>query len=102
MSSEEKTTQNKILNSAKMEFLQRGFLNASLRNIVKDAGVTTGAFYRYYDSKDALFAALVDVHENYVLNLFNSTIDDFEKLSGNDQTEQMLEISGDCTMQMMY
>lgn len=96
MTQEMKNTLEKILSSAKQEFMEKGFLNASLRNIVKEAGVTTGAFYRYYDSKEALFAALVDEQANYVLDLFNSTVDDFEKLPGSEQTKQMLDTSGDC------
>lgn len=43
----------------KREFLEKGFKDASLRNIVKRAGVTTGAFYGYYPDKKALFEALV-------------------------------------------
>lgn len=93
---EEENTLNKILASAKEEFMEKGFLNASLRNIVKNAGVTTGAFYRYYDSKEALFAALVDEHAKYVLDLFNDTVDDFEKLPGHMQTEQMVDTSSAC------
>lgn len=38
-------TQTRILAAAKTEFLEKGFRNASLRTIVKLAGVTTGAFY---------------------------------------------------------
>lgn len=91
--SEEGTTLDKILSSAKQEFMEKGFLNASLRSIVKKAGVTTGAFYRYYDSKEALFAALVDEEAKYVLDLFDNTIDEFEKLPGDTQTEQMLDTS---------
>lgn len=41
---EESATQQKILEAAKQEFLEKGFQGASLRNIVKTAGVTTGAF----------------------------------------------------------
>ena len=33
-----------ILTAAMDEFLEKGFQSASLRNIVKQAGVTTGAF----------------------------------------------------------
>lgn len=44
MKCEEGNTKENILNAAKREFLDKGFLNASLRNIVKEAGVTTGAF----------------------------------------------------------
>ena len=42
--------------------MEKGFQKASLRNIVKIAGVTTGAFYRCYSSKEVLFAALVEPH----------------------------------------
>ena len=38
------STLEKIHIAAKQEFLDKGFQLASLRNIVKTAGVTTGAF----------------------------------------------------------
>lgn len=44
--------------AAKKEFLEKGFRSASLRNIVKSAGVTTGAFYGYYSSKEELLPHL--------------------------------------------
>lgn len=97
----EESTLSRILHSAKQEFMEKGFLNASLRNIVKNAGVTTGAFYRYYDSKEALFAALVDEHAAYILKLFNSTVDDLEKLPGEEQTKQMLDTSSACLLEMI-
>ena len=53
MSETEMTTLARIHAAAKEEFLQKGFQKASLRNIVKQAGVTTGAFYGYYESKEA-------------------------------------------------
>ena len=53
-------TKSKILESAKNEFLEKGFMNASLRTIASNAGVTTGAMYRHFKDKDALFCALVD------------------------------------------
>lgn len=53
-------TKKKILASAKKEFLEKGFMNASLRTIAANAGVTTGAMYRHFKDKDALFCALVD------------------------------------------
>ena len=42
------------------EFLEKGFMNASLRTIAANAGLTTGAMYRHFKDKDALFCALVD------------------------------------------
>ena len=56
----EKETKKKLLESAKKEFLEKGYMHASLRNICKNAGVITGALYFFFRDKKALFAALVD------------------------------------------
>ena len=45
-----------IIEAAKMEFLQNGFRSASIGNIAKRAGVTTGAIYTRYKGKDELLA----------------------------------------------
>ena len=55
MADNEISTLDAILSAAKREFSEKGFQSASLRKIVKDAGVTTGAFYGYYKSKEELF-----------------------------------------------
>lgn len=49
----------RILESAKREFLQKGFLDASLQDICRDAGVTTGALYKRFKGKEELFCAVV-------------------------------------------
>ena len=72
-----------------------------LRNIVKTAGVTTGAFYGYYKSKEELFDALVCEQAEYVLSLFDTTLGNFNKLSGEEQTQMMTDISGDAMFQMV-
>ena len=60
MSESAAETKAKILESAKNEFLDKGFVNASLRTIASNAGLTTGAMYRHFKDKNALFCALVD------------------------------------------
>ncbi|MBQ6568470.1 MAG: helix-turn-helix transcriptional regulator, partial [Treponema sp.] len=54
MEEKENETLKRILAVAQTEFLDKGFRGASLRAIVKEAGVTTGAFYGYFKSKEAL------------------------------------------------
>lgn len=49
----------KILESARAEFLLKGFRNASLREICEKAGVTTGALYKRFSGKEELFDAVV-------------------------------------------
>lgn len=50
----------KLLESAKKEFLERGFELASLKNICDRAQVTTGALYNRYKGKEELFAKVVE------------------------------------------
>lgn len=56
----DRETREKLLSSAKKEFLEKGYLKASLRKICADAGVTTGAMYFFFKDKEALFGAIVE------------------------------------------
>lgn len=96
MNTEEPTTLRAILNAGKTEFLEKGFHAASLRNIVKEAGVTTGAFYGYYDSKEELFRALVDGPAKMLLNRYREAQERFAALPREEQLGQMGKISGEC------
>lgn len=89
-------TQTRILAAAKTEFLEKGFRNASLRTIVKLAGVTTGAFYGYYSNKEALFSALVEPHAAAIMGKFMQVQDHFAQLPDEDQIQQMGMESGAC------
>ena len=70
-------THEKILECGKRHFLKYGFEKSSLRDICKDACVTTGAFYRHFDNKNELFEAIVSpVADKIFSNFF-----DYEKES---------------------
>ena len=72
-------TKNRILECAKGEFLSKGFENAQVAEIAKLAKVTTGAIYRHFKNKEALFFALIEEEYNYTLNV----VSDVEKKSKN-------------------
>ena len=55
---QDKETRNKLLQSARAEFIEKGYMKASLRSICKNAGVTTGALYFFFEDKEDLFAAV--------------------------------------------
>ena len=52
-------TMRAILDAATLEFAEKGFHEASISGITARAGVALGSFYTYFDSKDAVFKALV-------------------------------------------
>ena len=52
-------TQRALLDAAAAEFGEKGFHESSVVSITARAGVALGSFYTYFESKDALFRALV-------------------------------------------
>ncbi|MDJ0978934.1 MAG: TetR/AcrR family transcriptional regulator [Erythrobacter sp.] len=58
-------TLRKLLDASAIEFGEKGFHEASVSSITRRAGIALGSFYTYFDSKDALFRALVlDMSDN--------------------------------------
>ena len=97
-----RTTLQRIHQAAKTEFLEKGYKDASLRNIVKTAGMTTGAFYGYYRSKEELFEALVGKHYDHILTCFKKAQQEFSKIPHEQQPEVMSDISGKCMFEMLH
>lgn len=52
-------TLRKILDAARDEFGESGFSDSSIVGITQRAGVALGTFYTYFDSKEAVFGAVV-------------------------------------------
>ena len=47
--------QEKLLEAATREFSQRPYNEASINQIIKDAGIPRGSFYMYFTDKEELF-----------------------------------------------
>ena len=94
-------TLEKIQQAALEEFSEKGFLGASLRQIVKNAGVTTGAFYGYFSSKEALFNALVEPHAAALMGKFMEAQTYIDELPEEQQPDHMGEESSSCVRWMV-
>ena len=86
-------TQKKILAVGKKEFLCKGFKDASLRGIVKEAGFTQGAYYGYYSDKAALFEALVEPAVGNLIALFKQAQEAHFDLIQSDSAARSRELS---------
>lgn len=89
MEEKSNVTLKKIQEAAMAEFLDKGFQGASLRQIVKNAGVTTGAFYGYFSSKEALFASIVEPHAAALMGRFMEAQTSFAELPEEQQPDHM-------------
>ena len=60
-----KTSKEEILNAALVVFSQKGYDGALLRDISSLLGITKPALYKHYESKEALWNAVIDYVERY-------------------------------------
>ncbi|MBP1877494.1 AcrR family transcriptional regulator [Agrobacterium rubi] len=59
---EDPAKREQILDGAWRVFKQKGFDAASMNDITREAAVSKGTIYVYFENKDELFAALIDRH----------------------------------------
>ncbi|CAM5776514.1 transcriptional regulator [Labrys miyagiensis] len=68
-----------ILDGARKVFLAQGFEGASMNDIAREAGVSKGTLYVYFESKERLFSVIIDeeraAHVEGIFNFDYSTAD---------------------------
>ena len=62
-------TRARLIAAAKRVFEDSGFLNARVSDIVAGAGISHGAFYHYFDSKEQIFREVAAEQEVSMLTL---------------------------------
>ncbi len=74
----DKETREKLIESAKAEFMDKGYNKASLRTICANAGVTTGALYFFFEDKADLFRAIVGKPVDGIFEIMQAHFDEDE------------------------
>lgn len=101
MAKKDENTLERILSCAKSEFIEKGYLNASLRTIAKKANTTTGSIYSSFKDKEGLYDVIVGPHYQYMMDLYVGAQESFRKLDKKEQMEHMSEYSGDAMKNML-
>ena len=84
-------TRHTLLLCAIKDFKEIGYSKASLRSICKEAGVTTGALYFFFQDKDDLFCSLVSESLMRIMQL----IKEHQQLEENEAREEILSRNHD-------
>ena len=63
-----------LLKSATEEFLEKGFMKASLRNISAKIGVSTNSIYTRFKDKEGLFSTIVKETADELMNIYLESI----------------------------
>ena len=91
----------KIETCAKKEFLEKGYVDASLRNIAAKAGTTTGSIYSRYGGKEGLFSAIVEAVAEEFVRMFRGIQEKFHQTDPEKQPEIMDDLTRDGMRQMV-
>src|SRR5581483_11495215 len=63
---------DQILNAARRCFLRDGFHATSMQDLFKESGLSSGAFYRYFASKDDVIIAIAEDNTRDVMALIRT------------------------------
>jgi TetR/AcrR family transcriptional repressor of nem operon len=55
-------TRDRLIESARYLFWERGFAGTSMADLLSHAGVNSGSFYHFFESKEALLRAVLDTY----------------------------------------
>ncbi|WP_419213996.1 TetR/AcrR family transcriptional regulator [Maribacter sp. X9] len=69
-----KDSKEHILKTSLLLFLQKGFKEVTMNEIVKNSGFSKGAFYHYFSSKEEVFKEVIDVYFRQMLHLDYETL----------------------------
>ena len=55
-------TRNRLIESARYLFWERGFSGTGMADLLSHAGVNSGSFYHFFESKEALLRAVLETY----------------------------------------
>lgn len=91
----------KIEACAKKEFLEKGYVDASLRTIATEAGTTTGSIYSRYGGKEGLFSAIVEPAAEEFVGIFRQVQETFHTMEAERQAESLDDFTRSGMRQMV-
>jgi AcrR family transcriptional regulator len=78
-------TTKRLLEVARQQFTKHGYAQTATEAIVDEAGVTRGALYHHFESKEGLFKAVVEVVQKDVASRIEAAVS-----KSNDPWQQLL------------
>lgn len=91
----------RILACAKKEFLEKGYIDASLRTIASEADTSTNSIYVRFKDKEGLFAAIVEPVSETFLSRCLEVQETFHSFDSETQRREVGTYSGNAMLDMM-
>lgn len=97
----EGVTEN-LLDSARKEFLEYGFHDASLRRISADSGVSTNSIYTRFGDKSGLFTAIVKEAADELMAIYSDSIKKAGEATDISRAEDAGDEGTDLVLEYIY
>jgi AcrR family transcriptional regulator len=81
-----------IIEAARREFARSGYVGTTNREIAEQAGITTGAIYHYFKSKQDVYLAVFEETDRVILARYEEVTAD-PSLSFDEMVARLLEVS---------
>ncbi len=102
--------QGQILAAARKVFAQKGYYRAGVADIIKESGIARGTFYLYFNSKRAVFdAVLVDIFGRILEQIHSVRVTDpwdenavVEQVRGNAQRLAAMMLSDPGSVRVLF
>ena len=85
--------QERVLECAAEEFLEKGYTEASLRSIAEKAGTSTNSIYVRFGDKEGLFSSIVEPVAEEFMDQFLRVQETFHDFDADTQREEVGQYS---------
>ncbi len=101
MAKQIKGVADKIISAAKQEFLDKGYVDASLRIIASAADTSTNSIYVRFGDKEGLFSAIVEPVLSQMTERFIRIQERFHRMTPDEQAKQMPDYADGGTLELI-
>lgn len=85
-------TRKRLLDAAEARFYKDGFRNTGLDAILDEVGISKTAFYKHFESKDALMVGVLDRHDAFMRVQFREMVRERGGPSAAGQIRAMMDV----------
>ncbi|MCL2470748.1 MAG: TetR/AcrR family transcriptional regulator [Propionibacteriaceae bacterium] len=71
---ERELIQGELIEACKQCWSRYGYQKTGIRELAQMANISTGAFYRFFDSKEMLFVATANEYQRELIDIFHTTM----------------------------
>lgn len=80
-----------IIEAASILFMQKGFEKTSMMDIAKEAGISKGAIYHHFKSKDEIIQMVMDLQKNHIEDCLETWLEEMDGFSAKEKLVKLLE-----------